>query len=157
MKNFEYENSRFTKEPLLLANKAERKVELSTINEYTALSFSKDEVNGGQFSVIVNALVDLMPDTEAVIKTMRDMTAHFKSGCLSSELKQGVVWQKGRKYQMRDDPWNDEMPFEEWCSPEQIAREYYGRRRQRATKTTEERIISLTDLLGEANERSKKV
>ena len=156
MKNFEYTNNRFTKEPLLLANKAERKIELSTFNECTTISFSKDEVNGGQFSIIVNALLDIMPDTEAVIKTMREMVAHFKSGTMSSDFKQGVVWNNSRKYRMRDDVWNDGLTFEEWCSDEQIAKEYYSKRNRKiAIKKPTDKIMSLQDLLGELNDRKK--
>lgn len=149
MKNFEYNNIRFSKEPLLYTLKPEREIHVSTFNEHLILRLSKT-INLGQFTILVNALKGFMPDFNIVATVMRDMaTDSTLGGTFLCEFKQGVQWNGSRKYKFRDDPWQDGLSFEEWCSPRQVAREYYGQKNRRSKiKVDDDILINIKDLLG---------
>ncbi len=149
MEKFEYENERFSKEPRLYIDKSKREISISSPNEYYVLTLSKD-ISGGQFTILFNVLSDLMPNIAIVIATMYDMASKLEGACVLSELKQGVIWDRCKAGQFKEDRWGDGMPFSEWCSSEQVAKEYY-RRPNRAKKTFEEKKINLQDLLNIAN------
>lgn len=145
MEKFEYSNKRYSKVPLLSIDKPSRKIKLSTPNEYLEVTFSK-ETNGGQFTILFNALSALMPDADAVAFMMQDMVQKLDGAKLLVECKQGVIWDNAREGKFREDAWKDEMSFEEWCSTEQIAREFYLRKNKK-TKILEDKIINIADLL----------
>jgi len=139
MKNFEYENTRFMKKPLLYGDKTNRRIHLSLEDEHITLVL-KDLV---EYPILLESLNKMLPDYRLIASTMSDMAIQIDGASITCELKQGAIWSKSKHGKFKEDHWRD-MSFDEWCSTEQVAREFYGGNRKPKYENT---LIDIKDLL----------
>lgn len=115
---------------------AERKqITLITHNERTVLQFPAD-YSEERFAQTYDFFLDYSPNE--LHKVMGEISRQIPGSLLIGEIKPGATYdarhkpefflnRKGEK--VNRDRWSDGLTFEEWCSEEQIAKEFHSRRK----------------------------
>lgn len=120
MKNFEYESDRFSDKQKLWPIRAKREIHFASQNEHFTLYLDKNIGN-----IEFNILYESLEKSKDPPRDMHEMAMSLNNACIVGDYKQGTIWNDSKDSKFRDDPWKDKMSFEEWCSSEQVAKEFY--------------------------------
>ena len=126
---------RFLSTPGIAVFDGDHKIHLVTDLEHTTLHL-KDDVSQGDIDLCVNMLkseIDAGKDIDEVMKSLTLFHKLCVGSCIMGDIKPGVLWDWNEEEDRRD-RWQDRVSWEEWCSPEYIASEYYNRENQRKAK-----------------------
>jgi hypothetical protein len=119
---------------------AKRTITLVTHDAITTL-YVGDKLSLKDFAQTYDFFLDF--SVSQLPKTMGQVCNSIPGACIMSELKPGVVYDDRHKpeffinrkgKQVNRDRWSDGMTWEEWCSDEVIAQEFYSRKQNWAAK-----------------------
>ena len=113
-----------------------RQITLITHNERTVLQFPTN-YSEKKFAQTYDFFLDFSP--RELHKVMGEIANQIPGALLIGEIKPGEIHDARHKPEffinrkgdtVNRDRWHDGLTYEEWCSDEQVAKEYYGRRKQ---------------------------
>lgn len=117
-----------------------RQIKLVTHTELTVLQFPMDYPLH-KFGQTYDFFLDF--SVSKLHKTMCSIASSIPGSCVYSELKPGLIYDSRHQptffmnragKQVNRDRWSDGLTWDEWCSSEQIAKEYYGRKKHWESK-----------------------
>ena len=122
------------------------KITFITHEEHTVFQFPKD-YDKGAFLKTYDFFLDF--PVSQMHKAMSEIARSVPGSTLYSELKPGLIYDNHHQpeffvnragKQVNRDRWSDGMTWEQWCSDEQVAKEFYSRKENWAAKKKQREV-----------------